>query len=735
MILKFRFKEQSLSYRLLFYILLCSSFLTLIASGVQIYQDYCHDMNKIQDGFIQIENSFLKPLTLSLWDLNQHQLSIQLQGLLALPDMRYLKVKSLYGNLEITAGRSQTGKIMTRKFPLKYIDIQIGILTTQVNLDNVYARLKNKILVILMTQAVKTFFVSFIILMLVHYLIIRHLNTMARHLQSLEPDNLMQPLTLRHRTNQSDSLDQVTVAINALKLKLAQDIRERAATTKILRRYESIVASSKDLMALIDCEYIFQTVNGACVTAYGLDFDEIIGKSMLDLYGAEIFAKKFKNDIDRCFSGQEVDTQLWHHFQGIGKRYMQINYYPFFDENQTVTGVVINGRDCTEQQKTEDRLRQAQKMEAIGTLAGGIAHDFNNILTAILGYTEISFYKAEEGSTLQKNLQAVLDATDRARDLIKQILTFSRHNPEELAPLQIRSIVKEVLKLIRSSLPASIEIRQKITSKTTIMGNATQIHQILMNLCTNAAHAMPAGGILQVDLFDIELDYQTAAVIPEMEPGHYQKLVVSDNGTGIPRDVIRRIFEPFFTTKEQGQGTGMGLSMVHGIVKKHQGVITVYSEEGQGTTFNVFFRQIQNSKPKHVKTKAAVLTGNEHILYIDDETVLAQMGKLILEPLGYKVTSCDDSVKAMELFQASPDDYALVVTDMTMPIMTGEQLGMQIMNIRPNLPIILCTGFSAVIDEDTALQKGFMAFLSKPITRKILTSTVRKILDQNKACI
>jgi PAS domain S-box-containing protein len=386
-----------------------------------------------------------------------------------------------------------------------------------------------------------------------------------------------------------------------------------------------------------------------------------------------------------------------------------------------------------ERDRFEAELRQAQKMEAIGSLAGGIAHDFNNILTAIIGYTQLAEQDVESGSLLRRNLQEVLKAGNRAKDLVKQILTFSRQSGKELVPVQVKLIVKEALKLLRASLPSTIEIRQHIQSDSTVWSDPTQIHQVLMNLCTNAAHAMRLkGGILEMSLKDVALDDRSVAQHPGSKEGQYLVLEVADTGHGIDPSIKDRIFDPFFTTKERGEGTGMGLAVVHGIVKNCGGFISVYSEVGRGSTFRIYFpSSVQKEKPEGLM-EPPIPGGRERILFVDDEPALVDMTKQVLERLGYLVTGRTSSIEALALFQARPDDFDLLITDLTMPKLTGEDLAKKILSLRKGLPIILCTGFSAKFTEERSKENGIGAFVMKPLVLADLARTIRECLDQKK---
>jgi signal transduction histidine kinase/CheY-like chemotaxis protein len=388
----------------------------------------------------------------------------------------------------------------------------------------------------------------------------------------------------------------------------------------------------------------------------------------------------------------------------------------------------------TEQKKLEKKLQQSQKMEAIGTLAGGIAHDFNNILTAIMGYTELSLDKVEKGTIVENYLHEVFSAGNRAKDLVNQILAVAREAKEEVKPTQIDTIVKEVLKLIRSSIPTTIDIRQDIKSDSLIMGNPTRVHQIVMNLCTNAAHAMQdKGGILEVGLTDVAVENVSPVLNVKLKPGDYIEITVSDTGTGIPPDIIESIFEPYFTTKALGEGTGMGLSVVHGIVESYGGKISVDSQLGKGTVFKIFLPIILKQKAYPADKPEDLPVGTERILFLDDEAAIAKIGGQLLEDLGYSVTKRTSSVEALELFRSKPDDFDLVITDMTMPNITGDKLAVELLDIRSDIPIILCTGYSKQVSEEAARGLGIKALAYKPIVRADLSKIVRKVLDEARS--
>ena len=395
----------------------------------------------------------------------------------------------------------------------------------------------------------------------------------------------------------------------------------------------------------------------------------------------------------------------------------------------------LSQRRQLENERTEMllQLQQSQKMEAIGTLAGGIAHDFNNILSAVVGFTELCLFDAEKGSMMSSNLQQVLSAALRAKELVRQILTFSRQSRPETRPVQVKSIINEALKLLRATLPATVEIVSDIQSEVHVMADPTQLHQVIMNLCTNAGQAMvDEGGRLDVELRDIEIDQESSAEYQDIVPGFYVELAVKDNGSGMTEATLGRIFDPFFTTKQKGQGTGMGLAVVHGIVKSCKGAVSVTSQVGRGTDFRVILPCADRIDTPQMIDPSTLPRGTERVLFVDDEPMQAELAKQILPPLGYQVTALTDSGKALKVFADAPDDFDIVITDMYMPKITGKSLAMEILRLRPEIPIILCSGYSVDLVHPEFLDQYFKGHLMKPILIRELAETIRKVLDERK---
>jgi len=499
-------------------------------------------------------------------------------------------------------------------------------------------------------------------------------------------------------------------------------------------------------------------------------YENLADKSLAGVYVVQDGKFKFINSKGASFSGylpeeivEQDSAMLIHpedrdHVQRNAKKMLlgeQMSPYEFRivtkqGDHRWVMGMVTpiqysgrpailgNTMDITEQKKSEEdkrnlekQLRQAQKMEAIGTMASGIAHDFNNILGAISGYTEMAMEEAGTENSLYNYLEQIFRGSKRAIDLVRQILAFSRQTEQELRPISFDRITKETLKLMRATLPSTIRIVHHLEcDHDIVLADPGQIQQVLMNLCTNAADAMRnRGGTLEVNLVSRRIDSRNMLNCVSLPPGFYLELSVKDDGEGIPPDIIDRVFDPFFTTKNTG--TGMGLSVVHGIIKNHGGEITVESERGRGSLFKVYLPSLEvDSRPLEQDLNAELPKGRERILFVDDEEILVKLGQVMLAKLGYQVDGQNNSEKALEMFKAEPGRYDLVITDMTMPGMTGVELARELLSIRPNLPVILCTGFHDSITPVKAKQLGFREFVLKPILMQQIAGIIRRILDQ-----
>ena len=422
------------------------------------------------------------------------------------------------------------------------------------------------------------------------------------------------------------------------------------------------------------------------------------------------------------------DGQIIHTIENV------VGNFDVHGELIEIKGFII---DNTEQKMLEEQLRHSQKMEAMGTLAGGIAHDFNNILTAVLGNAEMGLLKIPEESRAQNNLKEILKAGRRARDLVKQILTFSRQERQEPRPLQMTPMVKEVVKLLRGSLSKTIEIRQNIASSAGIvLADPIQIHQLLMNFCTNAAHAMQkTGGILEVSLANVDMENSSAYHDFDLKPGPYVELSVGDTGCGMDQAIVERIFDPFFSTKTFGEGSGMGLAVVHGIVKSLDGAIKVETELGKGSTFRVFLPRIALDVDHETdRVRLTFRDGKDpRILLVDHDTTLLKVGKRMLERFGYRVTTANGGIEALEVFLKNPEEFDLIITDQAMPKMDGMELAKAAIDVRPDIPVVLCAGYCEDIDQAKMKDVGIQEFVRKPIVFSELAIIARKLLEQKQS--
>jgi PAS domain S-box-containing protein len=477
-----------------------------------------------------------------------------------------------------------------------------------------------------------------------------------------------------------------------------------------------------------------------------------VNKAFCDItgYALEEIVGKTPSELNLPLTPEDQDSYLGCILERSGREQQEIQYrmkngrilYALL----SCTPVQYRGEDCavvvmtditalkqSEQNKKrlEIQLAQAHKMEALGTLAGGIAHDFNNLLTAIMGYTEIAKLNISEPDKIQKSLNDAIRSCKRAKDLIGQILAFSRHAEAKYALVNLNYVIGESLGMLRAMLPSNIEIRQNLAIPGKVMADPSQMNQVMMNLSINAAQAMDEhGGVLEVSLERVSVD-ETAGHFLELTAGPYLKLTVSDTGQGMTPDIVDRIFEPYFTTKKRGNGTGMGLSIVHGILKRHGGAITCKSIQGKGTTFEIYLPEAvaKEETTELPPVEAGIPTGTESILFIDDEPDLVEVARGLLEALGYKVTATNNSTEALEFLRSAPSRFDLVVTDMTMPEMMGDKLAQKMVEIRPDLPIILYTGYSEHITEKKAKSIGIRELVMKPFEMKDMARIIRKVLD------
>lgn len=495
-------------------------------------------------------------------------------------------------------------------------------------------------------------------------------------------------------------------------------------------RYFSLFAENHSVMLLIDPQTIrIVDANPAACRYYGYALEELVGEkvSIINILPEEDIRQR----VDDVQQGKYSWILAKQRLASGEIREVEIYSGPITLHGQQLLYSIVH--DITDRRKLEEQLRQAQKMEALGTLAGGIAHDFNNILAAMLGYAELARDEQPADSKTRDYLENVLVAGDRAKELVRHILAFSRKGSESRGPVPIYNVVEEVLQLLRASLPTTIEIRSTLEKSCGyVIADSTQLHQVVLNLCTNAAQAMEEhGGILSIDLARCECSEGGLPDAPELTPGAYVRLVVSDTGTGMPPELLDRIFDPYFTTKKVGKGSGMGLAVVSGIVKNHGGTIHAVSESGKGARFSVYFPRIAEPDQMLAQRDGDLPSGKGHILLVDDEAALIDVMRQKIERLGYTVTAKTNSIEALELFRSDPHGFDLLLTDQTMPGMTGLEFARKVKAIRSEIPVIISTGYSSKIDMEQASQQDIDAVFMKPVDNSLLAKTLRGLLNAN----
>jgi PAS domain S-box-containing protein len=510
-----------------------------------------------------------------------------------------------------------------------------------------------------------------------------------------------------------------------------RDISEHRRIDEERTRLIAAMEQTSESIMIFDRDGKIQYCNAALEHLTGYAREDLIGKSYTTTTNDTQSGQFYRELLDFVKTGAVWQGRFSTTVSDGTRREYETTISPVRSREGAIDSFVSIGRDVTRETLMEKQLAQAQKMEAIGTLAGGISHDFNNILTAIIGYTELSLREASGDSGLAARLNQVLKAGNRARDLVQQILTFSRCGDPEVRPIRFKSVLEEVLLLMRSTTPATIDIKTRVHTDAIVMADPTQLHQIVMNLCSNAGHAMSAsGGTLTVTLQEKNVGLDRARA-HSVSPGPYVCLEVKDTGTGISAENLDHIFEPFYTTKGKGEGTGMGLAMVHGIVSSCAGFVTVESAgPGHGTLFQVFLPAAVAQEPEKELFSEGLPGGDEHILFIDDEPDIVEVADEMLSALGYRVTATHKSRHALELFERTPGDFDLVITDRTMPKMTGLELAGHMRVLRPEIPIILCSGYRLDLNEESIRDGVISAALAKPLSFKNVAETVRAVLDE-----
>jgi PAS domain S-box-containing protein len=575
-------------------------------------------------------------------------------------------------------------------------------------------------------------------------LVLGRLSDLSRRLnKELAEKSIMESELKQHRDNLEKEVHNKTIELQTAYHDL------RAANEQLEAQYAQLRASQIELRESRDFleTVINNTTDGIIITNelghiisfnkpveifFGRKKEELIGQPVetIFLYDPDMKEKGYEVTREFYENGHATyDMSLRTPEQGLTHLECSTTMIPNAAGKYIASMTIM--RDVSDRKRMEQQIRQSQKLESIGTLAGGIAHDFNNILAAIIGYTELSIDLAGSNRQIRENLGQVLKASERAKNLVKQILAFSRKGEPERTSILPHVIIEEVMSLIRATVPSTISIQADIPELPyAIIGDLTELHQVIMNLCTNSVHAMQdRGGVLSVSLAVVDVTAENTVGYNNITPGGYLQLCVSDTGVGISPDIMGRIFDPFFTTKEINKGTGMGLAVVHGIVRSYGGDITVETTQGKGTTFSVLFPRVEEPGTPQSHRQKSIARGSESILLVDDEEPIVQSVQALLTSMGYRVTAEQDAYQALAVFKNNPWSVDLVITDQTMPHMTGHELAREILAVRPLIPIILCTGFSEKIDDSTAKASGIQGFIMKPVSMQELSQAIRTVLD------
>ena len=742
-----------ISKLLVLYIVLFSSVVTLILTGVQLWLDYNQGVNNLHQRIEQIKQTNTASITQSVWTIDNSSIQIQLDGLIRINDIIFVKVTNENGKLIASSGNISTQNTIEKNIALQYVyrnkSTPIGELTVIATKENIYQQLIDTVIVILISQAVKTFLVSIFILVLFHYLVTRHLQTISQHSDEIEFTKKPKELKIhrnKYNSIKNDELESVIDSINKMSYSVYEtyiDLIEKDA------KFGAVFDSLSDAIVITDNNRQIIQVNRAFHELFGYTDKELKNNTTQIIYAnPEAFISQGKT---------RYNAKTENEFSVYEIEYRRKNGSTFPSETMGGAIKLPDGshigyigiiRDITNRKQAEEetaqlqeQIQQSHKMEAIGQLTGGIAHDFNNILSSILGYAELSndVLRDSHNEKLLKYISRINSAGNRARDLVAQLLTFSRSGTSNPQPIELEALIDDVISLITPTMPSSITLTKDIAADIPpVLMDNTQMHQILMNLCINARDAMQGHGKLTIKLSNESNATGICSSCKSHIQGQYVKLTVEDTGSGIQANILGKIFDPFTTTKDIGKGTGMGLSVVHGILHKHNSHIIVDSIINKGTRFHLLIPATESTSteqvtPEILETKTLDNNNkNIRILVVDDEAPVTEFMQDFLRSQEYIVTSTTNSKQAIELFRNADPEFDLVITDQTMPEITGDELAKEIFKIKPHTPIILCSGYSEIIDEKAALALGCAQFLMKPISNTALLSAIKETLIANQ---
>jgi PAS domain S-box-containing protein len=742
--------KGKISKLLVLYIVLFSSVVTLILTAIQLWIDYNQGVSNLHQRIKQIEQTNIASITQSVWTLDNPSIQIQLDGLVRINDIIYVKITNAEGKIIAYSGDASTKNIIKKDMQLEYFyrnkNTPLGALTVIATKENIYQQLIDTIIVIMISQAVKTFLVSIFILVLFYYLVTRHLQKISEHSDEIEFTKKPKELKLhrnKYNSIKNDELETVISSINNMSSNIHQtyvDLINKNA------KFGAIFDSLSDAVVITDNNRQIIQVNRAFHELFGYSNEDLKGNTTQLIYANpnEFLAqgkKRYNETTENKFSVYEIEYRRKNNSTFPSETMGDAIRLP----NGSLIGFIGIIRDITSRKQAEketaqlqEQIQQSHKMEAIGQLTGGIAHDFNNILSSILGYAELSKDKLRTSNDekLIKYINNINSAGKRARDLVTQLLTFSRSGSSNPQQINLQILIDDVISLISPTMPSSIELSKEIAPNIPlVLMDETQMHQILMNLCINARDAMQGHGKLTIKVSNVDCVDGICSSCKNQVHGQYVKISIEDTGTGIQQNILDKIFDPFTTTKGIGKGTGMGLSVVHGILHKHNSHIIVDTITDKGTCFHLLIPPIENTDikqaiPQPVETKVLQGDGkNKRILVVDDEAPVAEFMQDFLQSQEYIITATTSSKQAIEIFRNADPKFDLVITDQTMPEMTGDELVKEILKLDPHIPVILCSGYSETIDKKTALELGCAQYLMKPISNTALLQAIKETLS------
>lgn len=736
--------QHLIARKILFFILLFSSFVTVLVTGFQLYSYYQEQAAVVNHRMTQIELSYRDSLANAIWFFDAKQIDSILTGIMKFEDVHYAEIKIETGGKFYRGERRQDENL--RVFDtdvlheMKSRSVLVGHLLIESNLEGVIQRVGGQFWQILMSQTFKTFFVSLFILFIIHYIITRHLSAISSFASSLDIGQKNKFLSLnRAKTTQADELDQIVHAMNKMKGELIADAAEREQAENRLKKFSQAVEQNSAAMLILDAERCIEYVNPKFESSTGFNSSEVLGK-VADIF---IFGDKA---VDACqevwallLSNNKWRGEVHSHRMDGSQLWETVSISSIVGPKHEITHFLVLKDDISDLRQAEEKIRHAQKMEAVGELTGGIAHDFNNILGIVQGNLEILNDLLKNDEKAQSRIQSALKGTTRGADLTRKLLNFSRKEMEGTKRISISSHIRDMEDFLIKSLTVLVDVNFRLDKEVWLVDlDPGDLQDTIVNLTLNARDAMPEGGSLTIETGNKVLEEEYLQRNPLGKTGDFVMLTVSDTGHGMNSETKDRVMEPFFTTKELGKGTGLGLSMVYGFVQRSGGHLKIYSEEGIGTTFRLYFPRAKQSSEQKVGAKEAfdiLPSGTEKILVVDDENDLCEIAAFYLEELGYKTVKANDGQQALDIL-SSGHDIDVLFSDVVMPGgLDGYQLASTVHDLHPDLKILLASGFTNKKTEISGGDNKYMfnlveRLLSKPYNQAELSVAIRDAIDR-----